>query len=1091
MKDIGKYEHRRVEERWLRFWKERRLFHVREPDPKKKFSVVIPPPNVTGSLHMGHALNITLQDVIVRWKRMRGYDCVWVPGFDHAGIATQYVVEKNLKREGKSRFELGREKFLEEVWKWIERTREAIREQVERIGASVDWERERFTLDEGFSKLVRDTFKRLYEDGLIYRGEYLINWCVQDRTALSDLEVEHQEEEGYLYYIKYPLEGGGYIEVATTRPETMLGDTAVAVHPEDERYRELVGRFALLPLVKEERKSLKGDRVSRRIPIIADRRVKKEFGTGAVKVTPAHDPLDFEIGKEHHLPFVKVIDERGIINENGGDFEGLERFKAREEVVKKLKELGLLSKVEKIRHSVGKCYRCKSTVEPLVSVQWFFKVSDKKIREPSLKVVLEGIEREEERLERVEFIRGEAITLRILKEGEILLFEEVEEIAGRREDGTYYLYYQGEPREVFNEFYAKSKVLNGRRGNYEVIKEGHTLKILRDGEVIETFSGEVSVDVGGRILGIRREERPVKVKETSKVNFIPKNWENFYKPWIENLKDWCISRQIWWGHRIPVWYCKDCKKENVFSDEDFENIYDKLIFNLIADGKIREEFSVEEVVKVLNSKNFLKPHMSNLDFYREYVYRGQNVGISESNLFLYLNNYSKNYQYLKEKKKWRFLLRCKACGSTNLKREEDVLDTWFSSALWPFGVFKEDERRKLFPTDLLITGFDIIFFWVARMIFTSLYFYKVEPFKDVYIHALIRDEFGRKMSKTLGNVIDPLDIIEKYGADSLRFTLASLTVQGRDIRLSEKSFESAKHFANKLWNASRFVIMNTPKDLLSELPSVSDLKTEDRWIITLLNETVREVNESLKSYEFSRACQKLYDFVWNNFCDWYIEMVKGRVRERDLGALYTLNYVLDKVLRLLHPFMPFITEEIWDNMPTKDEESLALKEYPTFIPQEVFKEDKERVEELKDFISTARYLRSVIGLKPSQRVKLYYRGAEKIVEGFEETVKELARLSELIPTQERPKNTVAGFGKSFSLYLEVPQSIDLKALKENYKRRERKVLEELRRVEEKLSNEEFLKKAPKEVVEKNKRIREELRGELEKIRSFLEVLDAN
>ncbi|MFN3814452.1 MAG: valine--tRNA ligase, partial [Aquificaceae bacterium] len=663
MKDIGEYSHKKVEAKHSKEWVGKGLYSIEEAKRENKFSVVIPPPNVTGSLHMGHALNVTLQDIVCRWKRMMGKDVVWVPGFDHAGIATQYVVDRQLQNMGKSRLELGREEFLKKVWEWVPVSRSSIKEQLERIGVSVDWRRERFTLDEGFSKAVRHAFRKLYENGLIYRGEYIVNWCPYDLTALSDLEVEHEEEDGKLYYIRYPFEdGSGYITVATTRPETMIGDTAVAVNPKDERYKGFLSKKLTLPLVSWKRKTLKGQDVGNIIPLIADESVLLEFGTGAVKVTPAHDPNDFEIGKRHNLPFVEVMDEFARMNENAGSYAGLSRYQARKSVVEDLKRLGLLEKVEGYRHAVGKCYRCKTVIEPKVSTQWFVKVSDERIK-------------------------GEAI---------------------------------------------------------RVISEG-------------------------------------------RVRFIPEGWRKIYLQWMENLKDWCISRQIWWGHRIPVWYCKDCGNYNIFTDDDFERPYDKLIFNLIADGRIDYEFVPEELEKVLKGPSFAHPELSVLDFYKKFVfdkYHSMQVDANSLRLFFaqdmnpmaIITEKENIYRYNKKSKSYRFVLRCKKCGSENLQQDGDVLDTWFSSSLWPFAVFSWPERTKdlesLYPTDILITGFDIIFFWVARMVMMGTYLMKDVPFRDVYVHAIVKDEKGQKMSKTKGNVIDPLDIIEKYGADALRFTLS-------------------------------------------------------------------------------------------------------------------------------------------------------------------------------------------------------------------------------------------------------------------------------------------------------------------------------
>lgn len=1002
MKDIGQYNHKEVESKHRKRWLEKSIFTVKEVSKEEKFSVVIPPPNVTGSLHMGHALNATLQDIVCRWQRMKGKKVVWVPGFDHAGIATQYVVERSLQQEGKSRLELGREEFLKRVWEWVPKSRNAIREQLEKLGVSVDWSRERFTLDEGFSRAVRHAFRKLYEEGLIYRGEYIVSWCPKDLTALSDLEVEHEEEEGKLYYIRYPLEdGSGFITVATTRPETMLGDTAVAVHPHDERYKHLVGKRVRLPLVEWERKALDGSKVENLIPIIGDHRVKPEFGTGAVKITPAHDPLDFEIGKSHNLPFVQVMDQFAVINENGGEFKGLDRYTARQKIVQRLQELGLLEKVESHRHAVGKCYRCKTVLEPMVSVQWFVKVSDPRIKEKAIRVVKDGL-----------------------------------------------------------------------------------------------------------------------------LRFIPENWTKVYLQWMENLKDWCISRQIWWGHRIPVWYCKDCGHINVFTDEDFDRVYDKIIFNLIADGKINQEFTPEEVERVLKSPSFVHPELSVLDFYKKFAFHAYyNTDIDANSLRLFisqdlnptaiLTEKRRRYKYNPSTKTYRFMLYCKKCGSENLRQEEDVLDTWFSSALWPFGVFgwpqsHAKDLQELYPTDLLVTGFDIIFFWVARMVMMGTYFMDKEPFKDVYIHALVRDEKGQKMSKTKGNVIDPLEIIENYGADALRFTLAILTQQGRDIRLSEKRFEGYKHFANKLWNAGRFILLNLEPDLLSNLPYGAPPRPEDLWITTKLNETIRKVNQALENYDFSQACSELYEFVWSEFCDWYIEFSKIRlyakvdenlpeeqkkekealIRAERITVQATLLRVFEAILRLLHPFMPYITEELWLNLPTAYKESISLAPYPEYNPQEVFPQETSAVERLKEIISAIRSLRSDLRVEPSRRLKLYYRAEESkpLVETFKAHILSLARLESLEEVEEKPPSSVASFSKDFIFYLPVSEGVRVEELINSYSKRLEEVSRSINTFEERLSNQAFLSRAPAEEVERTRNALKELKAEKERLEALLKAL---
>ncbi|MDQ7038570.1 MAG: valine--tRNA ligase [Aquificota bacterium] len=1162
MGDLGDYNHREIEEKWSRFWIERNLYHVEKPDARSRFSVVIPPPNVTGSLHMGHALNATLQDIVVRWWRMRGRKVVWVPGFDHAGIATQYVVEKQLQDQGKTRFDLGREEFIKKVWEWVPRSREAIRTQFEKIGVSVDWKRERFTLDEGFSRAVRKAFRELYEAGLIYRGEYIVNWCPKDRTALSDLEVEHEEETGKLWYIRYPLEdGSGYITVATTRPETMLGDTAVAVHPEDERYRHLIGKRVRLPLVNWKRKTIRGEEVGPLIPIIADERVKTEFGTGAVKVTPAHDPNDFEIGRDHNLPFVKVMDERAVMNENAGEFAGLDRYEARRRIVERLKEMGLLEKEEDHVHAVGKCYRCKTVVEPVVSVQWFVKVTDPRIRDTSIKVVEEGLVQREEREVHLQIaeVSGLTVTVPVVDDvsgttrAVLVLAEGVEFLAGTREGDLAYIYHLEGRDDLLDEAKRFADIFLGRggfdflvglegeisvvrqgvesridRGRYVVVAEGDRVVLYsreetpRPLQVIER--GKARLEPAHKSIKMRVERRKEVREEKKRVLFIPEHWKRFYLDWMYNLKDWCISRQIWWGHRIPVWYCEDCGAENVFTDDDFDRPYDKIIFNLIADGKIGNDFTPEEVEKVIKAPNFVHPEMTVLDFYKRFAFhKYHSTDMDANSLRLFLTQEANPmamltpgvstrglYRYDPKTKRWRMVLRCKKCGSENLKQEEDVLDTWFSSALWPFGAFgwpeKAEDLKNLYPTDLLVPGFDIIFFWVARLIMMGTYFMKDIPFRDVYVHALVRDEKGQKMSKTKGNVIDPLNIIDKYGADALRFTLAILTVQGRDIKLSEKRFEGYKHFANKIWNAARYILMNTPEDFLSKIPYMAPMRSEDKWILTRLNETADEVNRSLEVYDFSRAARAIYEFFWTDLCDWYIEMTKERIyrkaeteEEKEKAdaerttALYTLHYVLEKALRILHPFMPFITEEIWRRLPSADGESISLKEFPEKAQEEVFPEEARRVERLREIVSTVRSLRSDLQIEPSRRLKAYFRTEDEetksVVNEFRTHILNLARLETFDEVDSRPEGTVATFSGDLEIFLSVEGEVDLGKLREIYMRRRRKVLSDLERVNRKLSNENFLKKAPEEVVEKERRIKEELEEDLRRIDRILSIIE--
>ncbi len=956
---------------------------------KPTFSMVIPPPNVTGSLHIGHALNITVQDLIARYKRMKGFDVVWVPGFDHAGIATQFVVERNLSKEGISRLSLGRELFLKRVWQWVKISKEKIKSQIIRVGASVSWTKERFTLDEGFSRAVRKAFKKLYDQGLIYKGSYLVNWCPKDLTALSDLEVEYEQENGKIYYIKYPLEDGGFITVATTRPETMLGDTAIAVNPEDERYKDLIGKFAILPLSKEQRKDLNGNTIANRIPIIEDKRVEKEFGTGAVKITPAHDFLDYEIGLSHNLPIINIFNEDATLNENAGEFAGLDRFEARKKIVEKLKELELLEKEETYVHNVGKCYRCKTTVEPLISYQWFLKLSDKK--------------------------------------------------------------------DIF----------------LEPVKKGD-------------------------------------------IKFNPEGWSKAYIDWISNLKDWCISRQIWWGHRFPVWECKDCGSVNVFDDDDFEMAYDKLIFNLYADEKIGLTFKPEEISNILKESHFVQNRLSVLDFYKHFVFKKYYaMGSDEFLIWKHLVDQRDLYKYNKEQKTFTFLPRCKSCGSTNLERDKNVLDTWFSSGLWPFGVFswpeKSKDLEKYYPNSLLVTAFDIIFFWVARMIIMGELLTENIPFKELFIHGLIRDEKGQKMSKTKGNVIDPLDIIEKYGADSLRFTLISTLSGNKDIKLSEKKFESSKHFVNKIWNAFRFIKINTPEDYISDSIYGTHYTKEDLWIITLVNLLAKQVSEYIESYQFNMAANLIYSFFWNEFCDWYIEFTKVRIykkekeikeddpnkediirentviKEQKLTALNVLYMVLSKALKVLYPFMPFVSTYIYQNLPNT---SVPLEEelYPEFNESELFFQELSEIEKLKEIISFIRRIRSDLKIEANKRIELFYISKNEILKEFKEHILELSKLSSLEEIEFPIVNSLEFAINDIRFFVKAEGNIDKEKLLKDYEKELSSLSKELNIVNSKLSNENFLKKAPSEELEKTKEQKEALTLKIDNINYIISQL---
>ena len=869
MKELPKaYDFRGVEEKWYRFWEEKGFFTPKLDPKKPRFSMVIPPPNVTGTLHVGHALNTTLQDIMARYKRMDGYDTLWVPGTDHAGIATQNVVEKQLAKEGLTRHDLGREEFLKRVWAWKEEYGGAIIAQLKRLGCSCDWTRLRFTMDEGLSRAVREVFVRLWEEGLIYRGDYIINWCPRCHTALADIEVEHEPTPGHLWHLRYPLvTGEGHIVVATTRPETMLGDTAVAVNPEDERYRALIGQKVKLPLIGRE------------IPIIADREVDPEFGTGAVKVTPAHDFADFEIARRHKLPFVKVMDEDGRMTEEAGPYAGLDRFEARKKVVEDLKAQGLLEKIEDYEVVLGKCYRCGDIVEPLLSKQWFVRM--KPLATPAIAAVERGFTR-----------------------------------------------------------------------------------------------------------------------------LVPENWKNLYYDWMHNIRDWCISRQIWWGHRLPAWTCKDCGEITVS----------------------REDPSA-----------------------------------------------------------------CAHCGSKNIVQEEDVLDTWFSSALWPFSTlgWPEDtpELRLYYPTSLLVTSFDILFFWVARMLMMGLHFMGAVPFRDVYIHALVRDEKGQKMSKSRGNVIDPLVMIEKYGTDAFRFTLAALAAQGRDIKLAESRIEGYRHFVNKIWNAARFVLLNlegyekTP--LLKE-----ELPKESRWILSRLTRTIARVRQALDAYEFDQAALTLYHFFWHEYCDWYVEMSKRFLAEGGKArrlAQNVLLFVLETSLRLLHPFMPFVTEEIWQAIPHEGE-SVMIAPYPKPDPELEDEEVEQEIARIKEAIVAIRAIRADYHLHPTAEIRVIIATEREnlaaLFREFEPVIRQLARVSTLEVTKDlsRPKGAASAVLTGAELFVPLEGLVDVAVEIKKLSREEEKVLKELSRVEKRLTNENFLKKAPQEVVAKERARAEELRERLTRIR---------
>lgn len=873
----SQYDPKQAEAKWYDYWMQKKFFEAGKNKDKKPYTIVIPPPNVTGNLHIGHALNNTLQDIIIRFKRMQGYDALWLPGTDHAGIATQARVEAMLREKGISRHDLGREKFLEEVWKWKEKYAENIKHQWRKMGLSLDYSRERFTLDEGLSNAVKEVFIRLYEKGLIYRGKYIINWDPVAKTALSDIEVIHKEVKGNLYHLRYPLkDGSGYIQIATTRPETMLGDTAVAVHPDDERYKDLIGKTVILPIVGRE------------IPIIADEYVDPEFGSGAVKITPAHDPNDFEIGQRHQLPQILVMDESGKMNEKAGKYQGLDRFECRKQLVNDLKESGVLVKIEEHVHSVGHSERSGAVIEPYLSTQWFVAMK------PLAKRAIEA---------------------------------------------------------------QKSK--NG-------------------------------------------------------VRFVPERFEKIYLNWIENVRDWCISRQLWWGHRIPAWHCQVCKEVHVSRNEP-------------------------------------------------------NV--------------------------------CKVCGSNHLKQDEDVLDTWFSSALWPFSTLgwpeETEDLKRYYPTDLLITGYDIIYFWIARMIFTALEFSDQIPFHDVVITGLVRDAEGRKMSKSLGNGVDPIEVIDQYGADAMRFMLSTGCTPGNDQRFRWERVESARHFANKIWNASRFVLMHikglTEKDLKLKGP----FSIADQWILHRLNETIFDVTRLLDRYEFGEAGRILYNFIWDEFCDWYIEFAKlplyGENEEAKQVTRSVLVHVLDQSLRLLHPIMPFITEEIWQHLPVKGE-SITIADWPKINAAWEKPEAVQEMNLLIEIIRSVRNIRAEMEVAPKHQIELYIRPNEEVIAAIEKNeaaIKRLCGVGELKidPSLNRPDKSMTAVVTGAELFLPLSGMVDVEQTIARLKNELKKLNAEVERVEKKLSNPGFVSKAPQHIVEAERKKGEEYREKREKVLARLKELE--
>ena len=866
------YDPKEVESRIYAEWESHGCFRGKRDPEKKPFTIVMPPPNVTGQLHMGHAMDATMQDILTRFKRMQGYAALWVPGTDHAGIATQIKVEEELRvKEGLTRYDLGREKFLERVWAWKEKFGNRIVEQQKKLGASCDWERARFTMDEGCSKAVREVFVSLFEKGLIYKGSRIINWCPHCVTALSDAEVEYQDKPGHLWHMRYPLtDGSGYLVVATTRPETMMGDTGVAVNPNDERYRDLVGKTVTLPIMNRE------------IPIVADDYVEMDFGTGCVKMTPAHDPNDFEVGLRHNLEVIRVLDDNGVVNANGGPYEGLDRDECRKRVVEDLEQMGLMEKIEDYSHNVGTCYRCHNVVEPIISAQWFVK--------------MEPLARE-------------------------------------------------------------------------------AMRVVKDGEV----------------------------------KFVPERFSKTYLNWMENVHDWCISRQLWWGHQIPVWYCADCGKMTC----------------------TREDPDA-----------------------------------------------------------------CQHCGSKNITRDPDVLDTWFSSALWPFSTLgwpdKTEDLDYFYPTDVLVTGYDIIFFWVARMIFSGCEQTKKPPFHTVLIHGLVRDAQGRKMSKSLGNGIDPLEMIDQFGCDALRFNLITGNSPGNDMRFYTERCEAMRNFSNKIWNASRFLLMNLTIDQCA-LPE--HLELEDKWILSKLNDVIRDVTANMESYELGVAAQKLYDFIWDNFCDWYIELTKARLNGEDeaakVQAQQVLCYVLTQILKLLHPFMPFITEEIWQALPHEGD-YLMLQDWPVYDEKFCFADEERAMELVMDAIKAIRARRSEMNVPPSKKAELTVVTEEQTV--FTTGIpflKRLANASEVTVTADAPADVnglVSVVTSAAKLYIPLAELVDLDAERARLAKEIEKAEKYLAGIEKKLSNEKFVSKAPEAVVQRERDNMEKTRALIAQLRDSAAAL---
>ncbi len=871
------YNPSEIEDRLYKNWEEKKYFHAQVDKSKEPFTIVMPPPNITGQLHMGHALDNTMQDIIIRFKRMQGFNALWQPGTDHASIATEVKIIEQLNKEGIDKEKLGREKFLERAWEWKKEYGGKIINQLKKLGASADWDRERFTMDEGCSKAVEEVFVRLYEKGLIYKGSKIINWCPVCQTSISDAEVEHEEKEGSFWHIKYPIVGSEeFLEIATTRPETMLGDTALAVNPKDERYMGLIGKKVILPLVNKE------------IPIIADDYVDLDFGTGVVKITPAHDPNDFEVGKRHNLPEINVMNDNATINSNGGKYEGMDRYEARKAILKDLEELGLLVKIKEHIHNVGKHDRCNTTVEPLIKQQWFVKMDE------MIKPAVEAIKNKE-------------------------------------------------------------------------------------------------------------------------IELVPERMEKIYFNWTDNIRDWCISRQLWWGHRIPAYYCTSCNE-------------------------------------VFVAKEDQKP------------------------------------------------TKCSVCGGEHIVQDEDTLDTWFSSALWPFSTLGWPEGKEeldyFYPTNVLVTGYDIIFFWVIRMVFSGYEQMGKKPFDKVLFHGLIRDSQGRKMSKSLGNGVDPLEIIQQYGADALRFTMITGNAPGNDMRFYVERVEASRNFANKVWNASRFIMMNLPEEEIKDV-SLEMLTDADKWIISKSNNLIKEVTENMEKYDLGIAADKVYNFIWEEFCDWYIEMVKPRLyNENDLtkdAALYTLKTVLVTSIKLLHPFMPFVTEEIFTTLT--NEESIMISKMPTYEDNKHFEKEENDVEIIKEAVRNIRNLRSQMNVPPSRKAKIFVVSKKaETREVFEKAKVFFATLSygnEIIIQETKDnidKDAVSTIIPNADIYIPFNELVDIEKEIERLKKEEAKLIGEIKRVEGMLSNPNFVNKAPKEKLEEEKEKQIKYQQMLEQVQERLEQL---